>query len=201
MLKTKEYSGKNEEEVLAKIEKDFTQDDIIIKEKQEEQSLLSNKMKYEIVVKEDLLAYLQAIIQEIGVLMDNEIESEIAIENNYIKIKFVAENNGLLIGKNGRTLHAFQVLIGQIVRREVGRQFRVAIDVGKYKEEKQKKLERDIRFIADDIVASKVGVKLDYMNSYERRVVHSVINEYEQLETKSEGEDPKRFINIIYREK
>ncbi len=201
MLNIKEFEGKTEADVIKKINKELDLDQIIIKEIHEESGLLSNKIKYSVIIKEEIIQYLQEMVKELGRLMGNETTSEVKFEENYIKIRFDSDNNGIIIGKEGRTLQAIQYLINQVVRRQISRDLKVGIDVGNYKEEKQKNLERDIRFIADEVLATKVGVKLDYMNSYERRIVHSIINEYENLETRSEGETPDRFINIIYREK
>ncbi len=196
MFNIKEYEGK-EEELIEKIDLEKE----IIKEKEENNSLLSKKVVIRTVEKEEIKDYIVQLMAEIGSLMSNEIKCEVNIEGNYLKINLNAENNGIIIGKDGRTLKSIQYIINQIVRKEVGDTLKVRIDVGKYQAEKQKNLERDIRFIADDVLATKIGVKLDYMNSYERRIVHNIINEYEKLETESEGEEPNRHINIVYKEK
>ncbi len=196
MFNIKEYEGK-EEELLEKIdlENEF------IKEKSENNSLLNKKVVIRTVSKEEVKEYIENFFAQLGDLMENEITSEINIEGDYLKININANNNGIVIGKEGRTLKSIQYLVSQIIRKEIGGTVKVRVDVGKYQAEKQKSLERDVRFIADDVRATKVGVKLDYMNSYERRTVHNIINEYEDLETESEGEEPNRHINIIYKEK
>jgi len=201
MLNIIEVEGKSEEEIHNKIEKEYGLENVVIKEKEEKGGLIGKKNKYMLVKKEELADFLTTTIEEIGQLMENPTKAFVEIEDHLIKIKLDSENNGIMIGKNGRNLHAFQYLLNQIMWKELGRQFKISLDIADYKEERKKMLERDIRFIADDVVATKVGVKLDYMNSYERRIVHSIINDYEELETRSEGENPERFINIIYKEK
>ncbi len=201
MLNIIEVEGKNEEEINNKIDKEYGLENVLIKEKEEKGGLIGKKSKYLLIKKEELADYLTTTIEEIGELMANPTKAFVEIEDNFIKIKLDSENNGIMIGKNGRNLHAFQYLLNQIMWKELGRQFKISLDIANYKEERKKMLERDIRFIADDVVATKVGVKLDYMNSYERRIVHNIINDYEQLETRSEGENPERFINIVYKEK
>lgn len=198
MLKITEYEVKNIEELEKKLGSDFQES--IILDSGEKSGLLSKKAKYNVIKKEDIISYLYEIVTQIGELMQNPIECKISIEDKYIKVNISSENNGIIIGKNGRTLQAIQYILMQIVRKNIGNILKVAVDVGSYREDRQKTLERDIRFIADDVMATRVGVKLEYMNSYERLIVHQVINEYEKLETKSEGEEPQRYINIVYKE-
>ena len=200
MFEIKEFEAKNIEEVEKKISEELGMDNIIIKEKEEKQNLLSKKVIYRVIEKKDLITYLKETIVELGQLMDNPLEVNVDIEGNFIKIIIDSENNGIIIGKNGRTLQSLQYLVGQIIRKDIGKEYKLGLDVGNYKEEKQKNLERDIRFIADDVVQTRVGVRLDAMNSYERRLVHNIVNEYKELETKSEGEEPNRYINIVYKE-
>ncbi len=199
MLNIEEYETKTEEELFKKL-KD-SPENYIINASGEKSGLISKKQKYQVVKKADLINYINEVIEEMGILMGNPIKAEIEMMDDYLKLKINAENNAVIIGKDGRTLQAIQYMLMQILRKNLGKSVRIGVDVGNYKEEKQKSLERDIRFIADDVVATKVGVKLEYMNSYERRVVHSVINEYEMLESRSEGETPQRYVNIIYKER
>lgn len=200
MFEIKEFEAKNVEEVEKKISEELGLDNVVIKEKEEKQNLLSKKVIYRVIEKKELIAYLKEMITELGILMENPLEVETEIEGNFVKIVIDSENNGIIIGKNGRTLQSLQYIIGQIIRKDIGKEYKLGLDVGNYKEENQKNLERDIRFIADDVVQTKVGVRLDSMNSYERRLVHNIINEYKDLETKSEGEEPNRYINIVYKE-
>ncbi len=196
MFNIKEYEGK-EEDVLKKI--DF--DNEIIKEKEENNSFLSKKVVIRTIPKDEVVSHVENLVQELGKMMDNETSCVINIEDNYLKINIDAANNGIIIGKEGRNLRAIQHVISQIIRKEIGESLKVRVDVGKYQAEKQKSLERDIRFIADDVLATKTKAKLDNMNSYERRIVHNIINEYDNLATESKGEEPDRYIEIVYKEK
>ena len=69
-----------------------------------------------------------------------------------------------------------------------------------YKAKKINNLEHEIKKIVKDILDSKIAVKLDPMNSYERMIVHNYVSKYENLKTESIGEEPNRYIIIKYEE-
>jgi spoIIIJ-associated protein len=106
----------------------------------------------------------------------------------------------LLIGKDGRTLNSIQLLLHQIINNLTGLNLRINVDVGNYKERKIKRIEKEIKKIAKEVLNSKIEAKLDPMNSYERRIVHTIISNYEKLETESIGQDPMRYVVIRYKE-
>ena len=64
---------------------------------------------------------------------------------------------------------------------------------------KVKRIEREIKKIAKEVLNSKIEAKLDPMNSYERRIVHTIISNFEKLETESFGQDPMRYVVIRYK--
>ena len=76
----------------------------------------------------------------------------------------------------------------------------VTIDVEKYKEKQNYYLEKKVKKIARDVTLSKVEVKLDPMNSYERKIVHEALQGFKYIVTESEGEEPNRCVVIKYSE-
>ena len=73
---------------------------------------------------------------------------------------------------------------------------KVNLDIDGYKERRQKNIEREVHKIAKEVLSSGVDAKLDPMNSYERRLVHNIVSEYDNLITQSEGEAPNRYVVI-----
>ena len=73
-----------------------------------------------------------------------------------------------------------------------------SIDVANYKKNKLKKLEKEDKYIAKEVKKSKIDVSLDPMNSYERRMIHNLISNYEGLTTESIGEGKERHVVIKY---
>ena len=85
-----------------------------------------------------------------------------------------------------------------MLKTKSGALIKVNLDISNYKVKKLKNLESDVREIAKDVLNTKLDASLDPMNSYERRYIHSIINEYKNLKTESVGEGQERHIVIKY---
>lgn len=170
-------------------------------ESEEETKLFkSKKIKITAIRKEEVRNYIKNYLSEIGKLMQIQIYAEIREEDDIINVSIVCDNNPILIGREGKNIEALQILIRQSLQKQTGLRIKVNIDASDYKLKKQKRLEQEIRKIAKEVLNSKIDVKLDPMNSYDRRIVHSVISSYDNLETISIGEIPNRYVTIKYRE-
>lgn len=203
MITTHKYEGKNKEELLKKICEDlnFESTDLFIYENEITGKIFKNK-KYEleIITYKDVIFYLKDFIAHLKKSLKLDINSEININENVINIMLVSDNNAILIGKDGKTMKAIQIILKQILQRNIKSDFRLNLDIANYKIKKIKNLEREIKNIAREVLRTKIEVKLDPMNSYERRLVHTVISEFEDLETESEGTEPQRYIKVKYKD-
>ena len=112
----------------------------------------------------------------------------------------VSNNNQILIGKEGRTLNAIQVLVRQTLKNQSGLNLKVNIDASNYKGKKINNIEYQTKKICRDVVKTKVEAKMDPMNSYERRAVHNVVGTFKELESESFGEEPNRYVVIRFKE-
>ena len=148
----------------------------------------------------DIAEFLKDKLNEMLKNMDIEAKFETSIRDEQINIKIYSDKNAILIGKNGQTLQAIQTILRQIVFNEVGKYPDILLDVEKYKEKKTNNLERTHKRIAKEVLKTKVEVKLDDMNSYERRIIHNALAEFKNISTTSEGEEPHRHIVISYKE-
>jgi len=196
--------GKNKEELLNKYfeENNLNLDEIYLKEEEIEAKLFkSKKVKLEILKKEDVKKYLRDYIQTLGNNMNLTINAEIREKENAYEIMLISDNNNILIGKDGKTLHAIQLLLHQALNNQVGFNIHVTVDVSNYKDKKVKRLEREVKRIMREVEKTKIEAKLDPMNSYERRLVHTIVSENENLETESFGENPNRYVVIRHKEK
>jgi len=195
--------GKNKEELLNKYfeENNLNLDEIYLKEEEIEAKLFkSKKVKLEILKKEDVKKYLRDYIQTLGNNMNLTINAEIREKENAYEIMLISDNNNILIGKDGKTLHAIQLLLHQALNNQVGFNIHVTVDVSNYKDKKVKRLEREVKRIMREVEKTKIEAKLDPMNSYERRLVHTIVSENENLETESFGESPNRYVVIRHKE-
>lgn len=195
--------GKIKEELLNKYleQNNLNLDEIYLKEEETEAKLFkSKKVKLEIVKKEDVKKYLKDYIKTLGSNMGLTINAEIREKENAYEIMLISDNNNILIGKDGKTLNAIQLLLHQSLNNQVGFNIHVTVDVSNYKDKKIKRLEREIKRIMREVEKTKIEAKLDPMNSYERRLVHTIVSENENLETESFGENPNRYVVIRYKE-
>lgn len=203
MITSYKYEGKNNEELLidALTELKVTKDDVYFKQTTEEGKLFKAK-KYiiEIIKKEDVINYIKKYINEFANKFGVKINSEVRETDGIINVMLVTENNALLIGKDGKNIDAIQILLRQAVCNQTNQNIKVLVDISGYKNKKNKNLEFEIKKICKEVLNTKVEVKLDPMNSYQRRIVHTVVSEFPNLKSESIGEAPNRYTVISYKE-
>lgn len=198
------YKGKNKEELLktAMEELKVTEDEITYKETEEKSGLFSGK-KYvlEIVKIEDIANMGKDLLTQLLKAFNIEGNIEKKIRGTQISYHIHSNNNGILIGKNGKILTAIQNFVKQSINSKLGIHVNIIIDIEDYKEKQNYFLEKKVKRIARDVTLTKSSVKLDPMNSYERRIVHNALSKFEYITSESEGEEPNRCVVIKYKEK
>ena len=115
---------------------------------------------------------------------------------DYLKFTLFSDNNSILIGRNGQTLDALQIIARSSLQNLTGFKVNIIVDVEDYREKQHKNLERTIKNIAFGVKKSGVASTLDPMNSYERRLVHNICSNIKGVTTESSGEEPNRCITI-----
>ena len=197
------YEGRTYEEALQKclrtLELDETEIYIDTKELEPSEN---NKNKVEITVlpKSEVIEYIKEIVQNIGNALVSNITTKVSDTNDVLNVLIYSDVNPILIGKDGKNLSAIQTIIKQSIFKKFNRNVKITVDIANYKTKKIKNLKYEVTKIAKEVLNSKVEAHLDPMNSYERRIVHTLISEFENLETISEGEEPNRYIVIKYKE-
>lgn len=198
-MELKVYEGKNLAELKEKAltELNANEDELYIRESEETKGFLkSKKYKLEIVSKDDVLKYVKDYIVDIVKYMGISVKIEAKKREKYIQVNLFSDNSSILIGKNGRTLDAIQLLVKSSIYSQTGFKINVIIDVEDYKEKINKNLERNAIKIAKEVRKTGIDAKLDPMNSYERRIVHNAIGNIKGVMTVSEGEEPNRCVVI-----
>ena len=136
-------------------------------------------------------------------LVDIDAQYDLNVEESngvqYIKISFNGENLGYLIGNHGKHLESLQYVFSLILRKkfEEGTEYRVLMDVGGYKEERNKKIERMALQKADDARILGEPIELEPMSPSDRRVVHMALQVFDDIKTESVGEGNDRRVKII----
>lgn len=167
-----------------------------------EEGKIFKSAKYKVIAikKKDIKNYIKEFLFTIGSLMEIEIHPEVHEEDGIISINIVTNNSPILIGKDGKNIEALQILLRQSIKIQTGMSIKVNLDASDYKLKKQRRLEQEIHKIACEVKQSRIEAKLDPMNGYNRRIVHSIISQYEELETTSVGQDPNRYVIIKYKQ-
>ncbi len=203
MLMLSKYEGKTINDALEKCLEDqkASKEELFIKETETEAKLFKSK-KYiiESIKKSDIINYIKEYIKEIDKSFNIGIKSEINISDDIIKVLLISENNPILIGSNGKNIDALQTLIRNSVRNQTGLDIKINIDASNYKKKKEESFEREIKKILKEVQETHIEVKLDSMNSYNRRIVHTLAKEYQNIKTESIGEEPNRYTIIKYEE-
>ena len=106
-------------------------------------------------------------------------------------VEFFGKDNALIIGQKGKTLNSFEYLLNSMIKN-----CKIEIDVEKFKEKRNDTLRVLAKRMAEKVSKTGKTVRLNAMPPRERKVIHEVVNKYPDLDTFSEGRDPKRYIVI-----
>ena len=121
-------------------------------------------------------------------------------EENLIKISIEGKEATCLIGRRGETLDSIQFLTGLALNKiNKDSHMRVLVDIENYRSKREESLIRYARKVAREVAKTRRTKKLDYMNPYERRIVHSALQNDKYVITYSEGTDPYRRLVIEYK--
>lgn len=197
------FEGKNKDELKEKLLKELKceENELLFKYETKKGGLFKSE-SYVIKgitlveIKDNIADFLKELVTNMGL----EVNIESNIRDNQINIKMFSNNNPILIGKNGQTLIALQNIVKQMVYSQTGLYPYILLDVENYKDKKQSSLEYHAKKIAKEVQKTKKEVVLDDMNSYERKIIHDVLNDFKNIKTESEGEEPHRHIVIKYEE-
>lgn len=123
--------------------------------------------------------------------------TELVSEGEKIEINVTAANTNEIIGKRGATIDAIQTLASAVANKGRDKYTRVVVDCENYRETREATLKRLAENLAQKAIRFEKKIRLEPMNPYERRIIHSTLSEYEGVKTQSEGKEPQRYIVII----
>jgi spoIIIJ-associated protein len=201
-MKKHTFVGKNYEDAVnkAKIELQDLEYNLIINVLNEKKTLLSKKCEIEVIEKREIKNFIKEKLITILKEMGYQAEIEVQVKQNIPTYKIYSNNDSLLIGKNGKNLEALQIVLRQIVNSETGTNYHFFLDVSDYKEKNEYYLENLAKRLAKEVASTKIAVKMDSMNSYERRIVHNTLSNNSKVYTESVGDEPNRCVVIKSRE-
>ncbi len=205
MEEWKEYTGKTVEEALetALAELETTADKVVYEVVEEASTGFLGLGKKPAVIrlqKKEIKPEEIAKTFIINVLGAMDIKAEVEVTNNEetetLEVQIVGDDMGILIGKRGQTLDSLQYLASLAVTKETGKYVKVKLDTENYRERRKETLENLAKNIASRVKKYRKQVALEPMNPYERRIIHSALQNDKYVETFSEGEEPHRKVIV-----
>ena len=124
------------------------------------------------------------------------IDAKFDEEQSLLEIELSGDEMGVLIGKRGQTLDSLQYLISLVVNKGTGEYIRVKVDTENYRQRRKETLENLAKNISYKVKRTKRPVSLEPMNPYERRIIHSALQNDRYVTTHSEGEEPFRRVVV-----
>lgn len=145
---------------------------------------------------EEGVCFLESVFEKMNV----DVDIEKYEDEDSVLFKISGKNSGIIIGRRGETLDALQYLTSLVVNKSSKKYMRVTIDIENYREKREETLARLARRLADKVVKYRRNISLEPMNPYERRIIHSTLQNNEYVETYSVGEDPNRKVVITLKQ-
>lgn len=153
--------------------------------------------KVKVTLKRDYIGDAKKFLREILNAMNVKAEIHIKEENNEININLVGPNMGVLIGYRGETLDSLQYLLSLVVNKNHDETYkRVILDTVNYRQNRQETLKKLALKMGDKVRINGKTLRLEPMNPYERRVIHSTLQNNAYVTTHSEGDEPYRRVVI-----
>ena len=140
----------------------------------------------------------RAFLDDVFAAMQMSVFVEVSFneEEKVMDIELKGDDMGVLIGKRGQTLDSLQYLVSLVVNRDSDDYIRVKVDTENYRKRRKETLENLAKNIAYKVKRTKRSVSLEPMNPYERRIIHSALQNDKFVTTHSEGEEPFRHVVV-----
>lgn len=140
----------------------------------------------------------QKFLREVLDAMDIKAEIRMKCIGDCLNINLSGPKMGIIIGRRGQTLDSLQYLVSLVVNKNKGREgyVKVILDTEDYRRKREETLVRLAKRLADGVIRSGKKVELEPMNPYERRIIHSALQNNDRITTFSEGEEPYRKVVI-----
>ncbi len=203
-MKFVEKSGKSVEEALrlALIELDATREQVEIEVLDEGSKgflgIGAKETKIRVSKKNSVTDVAHTFLSSLLKEMNIAAEIEIVLAQDALNINIIGEDMAILIGKRGQTLDSLQYLVSLVVNKERDDYLRVVLDTENYRAKRKETLEGLAEKLASKVKKSRKNVILEPMNPYERRIIHSALQNNPNVSTKSEGDEPYRKVVIYY---
>ncbi len=139
--------------------------------------------------------YLEGLFEKIGI---EDVALDITTQKETVVIQVTGDNANLLMKNRGEGVDALQLLLSLIVNRDCGEYYKISFNVNDYKEKTKDRLEALAIKTANQVVKNRRKTTLPPMTSFQRRIIHAKLQDFEKVTTYSVGEDPNRRVVVSY---
>ncbi|MDR2181832.1 MAG: protein jag [Treponema sp.] len=144
----------------------------------------------------NMIAFVEGVIERMGY---RGAVSILYREERKLGLKVESENSSILIGKKGKNLDALQLLANVYAGRQGHDEMRIILDTENYRLRREESLVRLAYTVADRVRENRASILLEPMNPFDRRLVHTTLNDIADVETKSEGEGLYKQVRVSYK--
>ena len=141
-------------------------------------------------------ANIKAFLDNFIKSLNEELTYKVALNQGIVEVEMQGKNAGFLIGYRGETLYAFQTLLTSIANKGVESRVLLRLDIENYKAKREKTLEDLARRTAETVMRTGKTITLEPMQAYERKIIHSALQDNKKICTDSTGVEPRRRIVI-----
>lgn len=180
---------------VVKVEITKKEKEVSVKTTRNEIKKEKSEMSKEAIKKaeENLTKFLDKFLKLIST---DELKYDISTDNYYITVDIKGNNTNNLIGYRGETLNAMQTLLSSVANKDIEEKVRVVLDISGYKEKRKKVLEELADKVSKTVIKTGKKVTLEPMPAYERKIIHSRLQNNNKIITDSVGEEPHRRVVI-----
>ncbi|MBQ7454733.1 MAG: protein jag [Selenomonadaceae bacterium] len=159
--------------------------------------VVEEKSEPEPVDREQIVEAAGKFLQDVFAAMDLEVTIDVYEEGEegYL-LDLKGKNLGMLIGRRGQALDALQYLLNLAVNRSAGEKIHFTLDVEDYRRRREDTLIKLAKSVAERAIKTRKDVRLEPMNRHERKIIHTVLQENDRVETHSSGEEPYRYVIV-----
>ena len=167
--------------------------ELTLKEEKKKQKEINLTQEEQEKAKQNLETFLDKFVSEFE---KEEMKYEIKTSKEFINIDISSENIGFLIGYRGETLYSLQNILTAIAGKGINNKVRVILNIQGYKQKREKALQDLAQKVAKTVIKTGKSVKLEPMQAYERKIIHSALQGNSKVETISVGEEPHRRVIV-----
>ena len=183
---------------VVKVEMRLKENQEETKESVKEQKAETKKVvKTENVDKTEAIRSIEKFLKEfLGKLPSKNLSYDITEDGNVIKVEVNGEDTGYLIGYRGEVLNSIQTVLSNIASKSSKEKARVVVNIGGFREKREKDLQNLAVKIAGTVIKTKKSITLEPMSAYERKIIHTKLQENSKVKTHSIGEEPYRKVVV-----